>query len=89
MVTIKIAEDVVFQELDGEAVLLNMRTGIYFGLNPMGTRIWQLLSEHGEVKTVTTMLLDEYGIREDQLRNHLSDFIEQLQSKGLVEVREG
>ena len=89
MVTIKIAEDVVFQELDGEAVLLNMRTGIYFGLNPMGTRIWQLLSEHGEVKTVTTMLLDEYNVSEDQLRNHLSDFIEQLQSKGLVEVREG
>ena len=89
MVTIKIAEDVVVQELDGEAVLLNMRTGIYFGLNPMGTRIWQLLSEHGEVKTVTTMLLDEYNVSEDQLRNHLSDFIEQLQSKGLVEVREG
>ena len=89
MVTIKIAEDVVFQELDGEAVLLNMRTGIYFGLNAVGTRIWQLLSEHGEVQTVTTMLLDQYNVSEDQLRNHLSDFIEKLKSKGLVEVREG
>jgi hemerythrin-like domain-containing protein len=89
MMTVKVAKDVIFQELEGEAVLLNMRTGIYFGLNGVGTRIWHLLSEHGEVKTVTTMLLDEYNISEDQLRNHLSDFIEKLQSKGLVEIREG
>jgi hemerythrin-like domain-containing protein len=89
MMTVKVAKDVIFQELEGEAVLLNMRTGIYFGLNGVGTRIWHLLSEHGEVKTVTTMLLDEYNVSEDQLQNHLSDFIEQLKLKGLVEIREG
>jgi hypothetical protein len=88
MMTVKVAKDVIFQELEGEAVLLNMRTGIYFGLNPVGMRIWQLLSKHGEVETVATMLLDEYNVSEDQLRNHLSDFIKKLQSKGLVEVNE-
>jgi hemerythrin-like domain-containing protein len=89
MMTVKVAKDVIFQELEGEAILLNMRTGIYFGLNPVGMRIWRLLSEHGEVNRVTTMLLDEYNVSEDQLRNHLSDFIEKLKSKGLIEVREG
>jgi hypothetical protein len=89
MVTVKVVKDVIFQELEGEAVLLNMQTGIYFGLNPVGTRIWRLLSKHGEVKTVARMLLDEYDIAEEQLLTHLFDFIENLKSKGLVEVLEG
>ncbi len=89
MVTVKVAKDVIFQELEGEAVLLNMQTGIYFGLNPVGTRIWQLLLEYGDVKTVATTLLDEYDIAEEQLLTHLFDFIKNLKSKGLVEVLEG
>lgn len=86
--TVKIAKDTIFQELEGEAVLLNMQTGIYFGLNSMGSRIWQLLSEHSDVQTVGSILLGEFDIREKQLQNHLSKFIETLKSKGLIEVNE-
>ena len=88
MVTVKAAKDVVFRELEGEAILLNLRTGIYFGLNAMGTRIWQLLSEHEKVDPVATMLLDEYDITEEQLRGHLFEFVGKLKSKGLVDVCE-
>ena len=87
--TVKVAKDVIFQDLEGKAVLLNLQTEFYFGLDPMGTKIWQLLSEHGKVKTVATMLLEEYDVTEVQLRSHLLDFIEKLHSKGLVEVCEG
>ena len=88
MVTVKAAKDVVFRELEGEAILLNLRTGIYFGLNAMGTRIWQLLAEHKKVDPVATMLLDEYDITEEQLRGHLFEFVGKLKSKGLVDVCE-
>ncbi len=86
MMTVKVAKDVLFQELEGEAVLLNTRTGIYFGLNSMGMRIWQLLSEHRGVEKIATILLDEYEITGDQLRTDLLEFIKKLASKELVEV---
>jgi hypothetical protein len=84
--TVKVAKDVIFQDLEGEAVLLNMQTEFYFGLDPMGTKIWHLLAENGKVKTVAAKLLDEYDITEDQLQSHLSDFLERLRSNGLIEV---
>ena len=42
---IRINDDVLFQELHGEGVLLNLKTGVYFGLDPVGRRIWQLAQE--------------------------------------------
>ena len=33
-------DEVLFQELHGEGVLLNLKTGVYFGLDPVGARIW-------------------------------------------------
>jgi len=45
-------EGVLYQELQGEAVLLNLATGGYFGLDPVGTRIWQLLLENGQLSKI-------------------------------------
>jgi len=42
-----VGKDVVFRELDGEAVILNLETGTYFGLDTVGTRIWQFCQDHG------------------------------------------
>lgn len=46
---VRINDDVMFQELQGEAVLLSLASGTYFGLDRMGTRIWQLFSEHEQL----------------------------------------
>ena len=88
MVQLKIASDVIFQQLEGEAVLLNMQTATFFGLNPVGTRIWELLSQHGDLETVTTKFCEEYDVTEDQFLSHLSEFIDKLRCKGLVEASE-
>jgi len=84
---VKIADDVIFQEVDGEAVLLNMRTEIYFGLDSLGARIWGLVQSHGRIGTVVRMLTEEYDIGEDRLGEEICEFIEKLRSKGLVEVQ--
>jgi hypothetical protein len=85
---VKIADDVIFQELEGEAVLLKLQSEIYFGLDTMGTRIWQLLKAHGQIRIVSERLLDEYEVEEEQLRHHLCEFIDRLHTKGLVEIEE-
>jgi hypothetical protein len=83
---VKVADGVIFQELDGEAVLLNMQTEVYFGLNAMGMRIWELLKSQGEIRKVTESLLNEYDIGADDLQQHLLEFIERLRSKGLISI---
>jgi hypothetical protein len=49
--------DIVFRDIAGQAVVLNLSTGIYFGLNAVATRNWHLLAEHGSSEPVVNTLL--------------------------------
>ncbi len=60
--TIKIPPEVLFQDVAGEAVLLDLSGGSYFGLDNVGTRIWQLFVEHGSLQLVHQIMLDEYAV---------------------------
>lgn len=84
--TVRIPEDVVFRELDGEAVLLNLESGIYFGLDPVGTRIWQLVEEHRALRRVLAALLTEFDAPPADLEADLVRFVDQLRGKGLLTV---
>jgi hypothetical protein len=81
---LRISKDVLFRVLDDEAVILHLASGVYFGLDSVGTRMWQLLSEHGSKDKVIEALLDEYEVEEGQLRRDLDELIRQLIDKGLV-----
>jgi predicted RND superfamily exporter protein len=83
---IKIPDDVVFRILGDEAVILNLSSGVYFGLDDVGTRMWQLMSEHGSTDKVIELLLEEYEVEETQLRADLEKLIQQLSEKGLVKT---
>jgi len=83
-VNIRIPDDVVFRVLGDEAVILNLSTGIYFGLDTVGTRMWQLISEYGSTEKAGEALLAEYEVEEGQLRRDLDLLIQQLKDKGLL-----
>ena len=82
--TIKASDDVVFRDLSGEAVLLNLATGIYFGLNETGTRMWNLLLETGDKEKTVAKLKEEYEAEEPRLREDLDSLVRQLTEKGLL-----
>ena len=84
--TVQIPDDVVFRELDGEAVILNLDTGMYFGLDAVGTRIWQLLDTHKSLRRTLQALEEEFDAPPDQLTADLTAFDDQLKAKGLVSV---
>jgi hypothetical protein len=79
-------DNVVFRELEGEAVILNLETGTYFGLNEVGTRIWALIQEHRSLGRVFEAMRAEYGVSPDVLKSDLLRLVEELQAKGLVSV---
>ena len=80
----RVSDDVVFRELDGEAVLLNLASGIYFGLDAVGTRVWQLIEQHGRLDTVLERMCEEYDAPADVLQRDLLRIASELAQKGLV-----
>ncbi len=80
-----ISEDrVVSRELEGEAVMLNLESGVYFGLDEVGTRIWALIREHGSLRKVFELMQREYAVDAPTLESDLIRLVEELQAKGLV-----
>ena len=78
------SESVVCAELDDEAGLLSVETGIYFGLDSVGARIWALLGEGAGPDEIFDRLLAEYDVEPAQLRADVSAFLEQLVANGLA-----
>jgi hypothetical protein len=83
---ITVPESVLFRDLDGEAVLLETGSGRYFGLNEVGTRMWNLIQLHGETAAVCRALLAEYDVPADRLRDDFERFVETLAARGLLRV---
>lgn len=76
--------DVVHRNLEGEAVLVDLRTGSYFGLDPVGTRIWESLTNGAPLRTVLEVVLDEFDVAEAVARSDLLRLAGELLQKGLV-----
>lgn len=86
---VRINEDVVFRDLQGEMVLLNLKSGVYFGLDPMGTRIWQLIREHQFLHKVLRAVVEEHEVAESRCQQDLLSFVAALRENGLVRVDGG
>lgn len=80
------ADDVLFQDVGGEGVLLNLASERYFGLDPVGTRIWMLLGDDARLQPAFDTLCREYEVEPDRLQADLLSLVEQLAEAGLVEV---
>ena len=81
---ISISNEVLAQEVDGETVLLDLQSESYFGLDEVGTRIWQLLQEHNELQKVFDILRDEYDVDAKQLENDLNELLAKLLDAKLI-----
>lgn len=81
------AQNQVSADLNGEAVILNLQSGIYFGLNPVGKRIWELLQTPIAVGEIYQALLEEYDVEPERCQTDLLALLQDLVNRGLVEVR--
>jgi hypothetical protein len=86
---IRIKKDVVFRDLEGEMVLLNLATGVYFGLDPVGTRIWGLIDGRRSAAAIVEALTAEYEVDPQTCETDLDRFLESLRDNELVELDDG
>ena len=87
-ITVTIAEDAISQEIGGETVILDLNGEQYFGLDSTGTRIWQLLEQHGNLQRLYDTMLTEFEVDAGQLKSDLTQLIEQLCDAELITMSE-
>lgn len=83
-VTVRIPEDVLFQKINEEMVLLDMQSGLYFGLNAVGARAWELLSQGLSMRQAELQLQQEFEVTEAVLEADLRVWLEQLKERHLI-----
>ncbi len=81
---ITISSNVLAQEINSETVLLDLKSESYFGLDAVGTRIWQLLQEHSGLQEVLDILLEEYNVTSEQLTIDIEELLTKLKESGLI-----
>lgn len=84
--TVQVAQEVVSCDLVDEAAILNMKDGVYYGLNPVGARIWNLIQKPMKVSDILETLVGEYDVEREVCQTDLMELLEQLLEKELVKV---
>jgi hypothetical protein len=77
-------ESVVSAELEGEMVLLNLESGVYFGLDEVGTLIWKALEAGVSEESVVRQLVEEFDVESDRARSDVTTFLSTLEEHGLI-----
>jgi hypothetical protein len=81
---IRLSSDVVTREVGEETMLLDLASGTYFGLDPVGGRFWQLLEEGKPPRAARDVLLGEFEVTEAQLDSDLEALLADFAANGLV-----
>jgi hypothetical protein len=81
--TVAVSEDAVFRELDGESVVLNLETGMYFGLDAVGTVIWRAIEPKGQLRQALERVLAEFDAEQAAAETDLMELAARLIDKGL------
>lgn len=80
------AKDQVSCDLAGEAAILNLKDGVYYGLDTVGARLWSLVQEPKTFAELRETLLAEYDVEPAQLESDLRALLNQLAESELVAV---
>lgn len=84
---VQVPETVLFRELEGESVLLDLDSERYYGLDDVGTRMWLALTRNETVQEAYEDLLGEYDVDPQRLQRDLLALLDRLEEHGLLEVR--
>ena len=83
---IVVTKEQVSCDLAGEAAILNLKNGVYYGLDPVGARIWTLVQEPKTFAELRETMLGEYEVEATRLESDLRGLLGQLAEQGLIEI---
>ena len=83
---VKASPDQVSCPLGEESAILNLKNTVYYGLNPVGARIWSLLQQPRTVRQLRDALLEEYDVESQQCEFDLLELLETMRAEGLIQM---
>ena len=81
---VTIPTQVIARQVGEDTVILDLASGTYFGLDPTGARIWQLLTERKTLDEVCTAMLTEYDVTPEAIKKDVICLAEELRAKQLI-----
>lgn len=81
-----VTKDQVSCDLSGEAAILNLKSGVYFGLNTVGASIWNLIQKPRTVKEIQDSILKEYDVDSGRCEQDILEILQELSTHGLIEI---
>ena len=81
---VRIPQEVIARQVGDETVMLDLAKGTYYGLDPVGARMWQLLLEGKTLAEVCDVIADEYDVSRDSLERDLLSLVDSLVAHGLI-----
>jgi hypothetical protein len=82
---IKVSDQILFQKLGNEAVILHLHSEEYFGLDEVGTKIWEVLVETGSIDAALPVLLNEFDTEETILKKDMEELVHNLKAEKILE----
>ena len=86
--TVVAAKDQVSSDLGGEVAILDLKAGVYYGLEAVGLRIWDLLQEPRAVSEIRDTILKEYDVEPERCERDLLVLLQSLAAEELIEVKD-
>lgn len=83
---VELGDDVTWCDIQNDVVILNVGTGVYFGLEGAGGQMWRELVEHQSLEKAFEALKKQFDVKPDDLRRDLENMVHQLVEKGLVSL---
>lgn len=79
------SDDLVWQKVDSEIVVLDLRTSIYFRVNGSGATLWELLVTDVTRPQLEAVLVDTYGLTAEQAATDVGVFLDDARGRGFLE----
>ncbi len=84
--TITRHSDMLSAEIGGEAIMMSIEKGAYFGLNPVATRIWDLIEQPKSVAALIQTITDEYEVSTEQATDDVQVFVADMIERGIAQI---
>jgi len=83
---ISVTKEAVHCDVEDEVVILGLKNGVYYGLNPVGAFIWNLIQKPKTVSEIRNAVLDEYDVEKEVCEKDLMELLGELLDKGIIKV---
>jgi len=86
--TVVAVKDQISSDLGGEVAILDLAGGVYYGLDTVGARVWELVQKPIKVSQIQETIIEEYDADRARVERDVLVFLQRLADEGLVEVRD-